>query len=190
MRSTVRLVFCAFLALSLRSVSGLECYRCVSTNSSRPFLCNEFLTDSEAIEPDSCDDVYGAKYCIKHVGRFEVLTLKCYQCTSADEWMCENPALVITYLEPKSCDHVFEAQYCIKTIGRYGGGIGTKRFCSSVDLGNYCEYVQQPGDKLEYRTCVYTCGSDGCNPATSISASKLIIVLLSALPPITYLLLR
>ncbi|XP_014222672.1 uncharacterized protein LOC106649655 isoform X1 [Trichogramma pretiosum] len=141
MRSTVRLVFCAFLALSLRSVSGLECYRCVSTNSSRPFLCNEFLTDSEAIEPDSCDDVYGAKYCIKHVGRFE-------------------------------------------------GGIGTKRFCSSVDLGNYCEYVQQPGDKLEYRTCVYTCGSDGCNPATSISASKLIIVLLSALPPITYLLLR
>uniref|UniRef100_A0ABD2WUY2 Protein sleepless n=1 Tax=Trichogramma kaykai TaxID=54128 RepID=A0ABD2WUY2_9HYME len=141
MRSTVRLVFCAFLALSLRSVSGLECYRCVSTNSSRPFLCNEFLTDSEAIEPDSCDDVYGAKYCIKHVGRFE-------------------------------------------------GGIGTKRFCSSVDLGNYCEYVQQPGDKLEYRTCVYTCGSDGCNPGTSISASKLIIVLLSALPSITYLLLR
>lgn len=44
------------------------------------------------------------------------------------------------------------------------GGIGAKRFCSSLDLGNYCNYVQQPGDILTYRTCVYTCRGDGCNP--------------------------
>lgn len=45
------------------------------------------------------------------------------------------------------------------------GGIGAKRFCSSLDLGNYCNYVRQPGDTLTYRTCVYTCTGDGCNSA-------------------------
>ncbi|CAK9820874.1 hypothetical protein ANTPLA_LOCUS10929 [Anthophora plagiata] len=45
------------------------------------------------------------------------------------------------------------------------GGIGTKRFCSALDLGNYCDYVKQQGDKLNYRTCIHTCTGDGCNPA-------------------------
>lgn len=53
------------------------------------------------------------------------------------------------------------------------GGIGTKRFCSAVDMGNYCDYVKQPGDKLTYRTCVYTCTGHGCNPATSSMPSAI-----------------
>ncbi|XP_014216480.1 uncharacterized protein LOC106645199 [Copidosoma floridanum] len=57
------------------------------------------------------------------------------------------------------------------------GGIGTKRFCSSVNLGNYCDEVKQPGDQLTYRTCVYTCDSDGCNPASRISPSSQLNVL-------------
>ncbi|XP_058801331.1 U-scoloptoxin(05)-Sm1a isoform X2 [Phymastichus coffea] len=122
--STARFLLVVLVGcLASRTAYGLECFRCVSTNSTRPFLCNEFLSHSEDLEPESCDDVYNAQYCIKHVGRFE-------------------------------------------------GGVGTKRFCSSVDLGNYCDYVQQPGDKLSYRTCVYTCNSDGCNPASSLTPSR------------------
>ncbi|XP_058801329.1 uncharacterized protein LOC131670038 isoform X1 [Phymastichus coffea] len=171
--STARFLLVVLVGcLASRTAYGLECFRCVSTNSTRPFLCNEFLSHSEDLEPESCDDVYNAQYCIKHVGRFEALALECYQCASADEWKCDNSQLVANYLQPSSCDHVFEAQFCVKTIGRYGGGVGTKRFCSSVDLGNYCDYVQQPGDKLSYRTCVYTCNSDGCNPASSLTPSR------------------
>jgi len=45
-----------------------------------------------------------------------------------------------------------------------------KRYCSSHDLGNYCNYVKQPGDdKFEYRTCVYTCNSDGCNGSSQLT---------------------
>lgn len=57
------------------------------------------------------------------------------------------------------------------------GGISTKRFCSSLDLGNYCNYVQQPGDKLEYRTCIYTCSADGCNTATHLKMSAISLIL-------------
>ncbi|CAL1677670.1 unnamed protein product [Lasius platythorax] len=108
------------LILSLLTKTGysIRCYQCKSISAKNPFQCNEFLTSDMDLQPGSCDDVYGAQYCVKHVGRFE-------------------------------------------------GGIGTKRFCSAVDLGNYCDYVRQPGDKLTYRTCVYTCTGDGCNPATS-----------------------
>jgi len=51
------------------------------------------------------------------------------------------------------------------------GGLGTKRFCSSLDLGNYCNYIRQPGDELEYRSCVYTCSSNGCNGSNLVTAS-------------------
>lgn len=54
------------------------------------------------------------------------------------------------------------------------GGIGAKRFCSSLDLGNYCNYVKQPGDELTYRTCVFTCTGDGCNPGNSNVPSSII----------------
>ncbi|XP_043274354.1 uncharacterized protein bou isoform X2 [Venturia canescens] len=146
--------------------AGIYCYQCVSTNNEYPFQCNEFLTSDIDMEPKSCDAVHGAKFCVKHVGRFEVLGINCYQCTSANEWKCMDSELVENSLELKSCDHVFEAQYCIKTIGRYGDGVGTKRFCSSADLGNYCQTVQQVGDERPYRTCLYTCNTDGCNPGS------------------------
>ncbi|XP_012142064.1 glycosylphosphatidylinositol anchored membrane protein boudin isoform X2 [Megachile rotundata] len=157
-------LFAVFLLL-IETVHSLRCYQCISTNNSHPFQCNEFLTSDIDIEPQPCDDVYGAQYCVKHTGRFEAASLDCYQCTSEEELGCGNSNLVLSTLQPANCSHVYDARYCIKSIGRYGGGIGTKRFCSSLDLGNYCDYVSQPGDKLTYRTCIFTCSGDGCNPA-------------------------
>ncbi|KRT82586.1 hypothetical protein AMK59_3763, partial [Oryctes borbonicus] len=107
-------IFISYLALAI------DCYQCSGTDSKHPFQCNEWLSSDVDLQPLSCDRVYGAKFCIKHIGRFE-------------------------------------------------GGIGTKRFCSSLDLGNYCNYVKQPGDKLTYRTCVFTCTGDGCNPSNMVS---------------------
>jgi hypothetical protein len=39
-----------------------------------------------------------------------------------------------------------QATYCVKMTGVFEGMLGTKRFCSSRDWGNYCEYIQRPGD--------------------------------------------
>ncbi|XP_051161488.1 uncharacterized protein LOC127281680 [Leptopilina boulardi] len=169
----------AILGIFFQTAFSIKCFRCESTNSSNPFQCNEYLRDDFDLIPESCDDVYGAQFCVKRVGRFDGLGINCYQCASATEWECGDGQLVMETFQPKSCDHIFEAQYCIKSIGTYGGGIGTKRECSSHNLGNYCDYVQQPGDKLEYRTCIYTCTGDGCNPATKSLPNQLIIVSLS-----------
>ncbi|XP_012222479.1 UPAR/Ly6 domain-containing protein bou isoform X1 [Linepithema humile] len=109
-------------SLLIETGYSIRCYRCNSTSTTYPFQCNEFLKSDVDLQPESCNDVYGAQYCVKHIGRFE-------------------------------------------------GGIGTKRFCSSAHLGNYCDYVKQPGDKLTYRTCVYTCSTDGCNSAKSFVPS-------------------
>lgn len=97
-------------------------------------------------------------------------------------------------MTPEPCDHVFEAQYCIKTTGMFEGKkrfnisfellafanevfwleitnfsftgqIGTKRYCSSRDYGDYCDYIRRPGDERDYRSCVFTCSSDACNKA-------------------------
>lgn len=110
--------FFAVFVVLVGTVHSLRCYQCSGTNNTHPFQCNEFLSSDVDIEPQSCDAVFGAQYCVKHTGRFE-------------------------------------------------GGIGTKRFCSAVHMGNYCNYEKQPGDKLTYRTCVFTCTGDGCNPATN-----------------------
>lgn len=48
------------------------------------------------------------------------------------------------------------------------GGVGVKRFCSAFDLGNRCDYMKQPGDVMEYRTCVYSCNSDNCNRSSRV----------------------
>lgn len=112
----VFIILLAALSLFIGSVYSIDCYQCSGTDSRQPFECNEFLDSTSNLEAANCTSIYGAKYCIKHVGRYE-------------------------------------------------GGISTKRYCSSLDLGNYCNYVQQPGDKLSYRTCVYTCSTDGCNSA-------------------------
>uniref|UniRef100_A0A8D8PTZ6 Protein sleepless n=1 Tax=Cacopsylla melanoneura TaxID=428564 RepID=A0A8D8PTZ6_9HEMI len=118
------------VALGFKGASSIDCYQCVSTDLDHPFQCNEYLSDDIDIAPQSCANVYGASYCVKHTGRFE-------------------------------------------------GGIGTKRFCSSLNLGNYCNYISQPGDSLLYRSCVYTCDSDGCNGSDTLCFS--IVTLLIAL---------
>ncbi|XP_031845436.1 glycosylphosphatidylinositol anchored membrane protein boudin isoform X2 [Nomia melanderi] len=159
-------VFAAFL-LFIERGDSLRCYQCNSTNNTHPFQCNEFLSDDIDIKPEPCDSVFGAQYCVKHTGRFEATSLDCYQCTSEGELVCGDDKLVSSTLKPSNCSHVYNARYCIKSVGEYGGGIGTKRFCSSADMGNYCDYVNRQGDKLTYRTCIFTCTGDGCNPAST-----------------------
>ena len=58
-----------------------------------------------------------------------------------------------------NCSHVFEARYCVKMTGVYDGKLGTKRFCSSKDWGNYCEYIERPGGEFEFITAYYFCVS-------------------------------
>lgn len=106
--------------------------------------------------------------------------ITCYQCNSTDH---ENPFQCTEFLDssvdlqPKECSAVYNAAYCIKEVGRFEGGLGTKRFCSSLDLGNYCNYIKQPGDDLEYRSCVYTCNSDGCNSTSMLTVSYSLLIL-------------
>ncbi|XP_074042123.1 glycosylphosphatidylinositol anchored membrane protein boudin isoform X1 [Leptinotarsa decemlineata] len=127
-----KFVFIICVSVLVGSSTALNCYQCSGSDSNNPFQCNEWLTSDIDITPQPCDNVYGAQYCIKHVGRFE-------------------------------------------------GGIGAKRFCSSLDLGNYCNYVKQPGDILNYRTCVFTCTGDGCNPAGFTKPNYLLMTLLGFL---------
>ncbi|XP_050539294.1 U-scoloptoxin(05)-Cw1a [Daktulosphaira vitifoliae] len=92
-------------------------------------------------------------------------SISCYQCNSTDlqdQFKCTE-FMNDADLMPTPCTEVYNAAFCIKLTGRYEGGLGVKRYCSSHDLGNYCDYIKQPGDSFEYRTCVYTCNSDGCN---------------------------
>lgn len=63
----------------------------------------------------------------------------------------------------------------------FPGGIGAIRYCSSKDLGNYCDYVQNKGDQMEYRSCIFTCDSDGCNGSSLIKYSVLVTSLLAAM---------
>lgn len=49
----------------------ISCYQCLSTDHTDPFQCGEYMTDDIDMEPKSCDNVYGAAYCIKQTGRFE-----------------------------------------------------------------------------------------------------------------------
>ncbi|XP_031845435.1 glycosylphosphatidylinositol anchored membrane protein boudin isoform X1 [Nomia melanderi] len=97
-------------------------------------------------------------------------SLRCYQCNSTNNthpFQCNEFLSDDIDIKPEPCDSVFGAQYCVKHTGRFEGGIGTKRFCSSADMGNYCDYVNRQGDKLTYRTCIFTCTGDGCNPAST-----------------------
>ncbi|XP_026497034.1 U-scoloptoxin(05)-Sm1a [Vanessa tameamea] len=109
-----------------------------------------------------------------------VNSINCYQCSGTDSnepFECNEYLDTDTALIPTDCNSIHDAQYCIKHVGRFEGGISTKRYCSSLDLGNYCNYVQQPGDKLEYRTCIHTCNTDGCNGASSIQSSAIFSLL-------------
>ena len=100
--------------------------------------------------------------------------LSCYECDSSNNFTCTerwdpNDPTSLRYLNP-DCRHVFEARYCVKMTGIYDGKLGTKRFCSSKDWGNYCEYIQRPGDIQEYRSCIFSCSLSGCNTATKTVA--------------------
>ncbi|XP_035786518.1 U-scoloptoxin(05)-Cw1a-like isoform X1 [Anopheles albimanus] len=111
--------------------------------------------------------------------------ISCYTCNTTDsttpfqcsEWFerFDKPDL-----KPVDCSNVYGAKFCIKHIGRFEDGIGAKRYCSSRDLGNYCNYVRNPGDQIEYRSCIFTCDTDGCNGASQQSTlNTLAIVLLT-----------
>ncbi|KAA0191951.1 hypothetical protein HAZT_HAZT011412 [Hyalella azteca] len=122
----------------------------------------------------------------------ECAALLCYQCSTLKSQFCgvslpqhvhdpknkSDYALWAHQAEP--CDHVYSARYCIKTTGIYGGVLGTSRFCSSKDFGNYCELVTRPGDERQYYACVYTCSGNACNPA-SIKKLSVLLLLMSVL---------
>lgn len=52
---------------------AIDCYHCNSSDTSQPFECGEWFDrfDKPDIKPSDCSSVHGAKYCIKHIGRFE-----------------------------------------------------------------------------------------------------------------------
>ncbi|XP_049870266.1 U-scoloptoxin(05)-Sm1a isoform X2 [Pectinophora gossypiella] len=172
--SVVPLLGLYFLFTTFTTVNSINCYQCSGTDSANPFECTEFLDSDNALVPTNCSSIHDAQYCIKHVGRYEVVAIECFQCNSSDTMECGDELMKLDggVIKPTPCEHVYNAQYCIK----HTGGISTKRYCSSLDLGNYCNYVQQPGDKLEYRTCIYTCSTDGCNSASSLSISAIILL--------------
>ncbi|VEL15631.1 unnamed protein product [Protopolystoma xenopodis] len=44
--------------------------------------------------------------------------------------------------------------------------MGVTRFCSSIDMGNQCQYLPFPDHDRIYRACIFTCSLDGCNSAS------------------------
>ncbi|XP_047509948.1 uncharacterized protein LOC125052911 [Pieris napi] len=166
-------LFYIFIIATIKSVFSINCYQCSGTDSDNPFECNEYLDSETGLDPTDCSLIHDAQYCIKHIGRFEGKAIECYQCNSTSDMECGDGLMNLDggILKAISCEQVYNAQYCIKEIG----GIGTKRYCSSLDLGNQCKYVQQPGDKLEYRTCIHTCTTDGCNSTVSLKMSAIIL---------------
>ncbi|KOB57776.1 Uncharacterized protein OBRU01_25678, partial [Operophtera brumata] len=97
-----------------------------------------------------------------------VNSIHCYQCSGTDSinsFECNEFLESDVTLQAIDCGTLHDAQYCIKHVGR------------NEDLGNFCNYVQQPGDKLDYRTCIYTCDSDGCNSASAFRISAVVLAL-------------
>merc|ERR1711923_207713 len=88
--------------------------------------------------------------------------ISCYECDSSNNFSCTefwDPSLPVTSQYFSNCSHVFEARYCVKMTGVYDGKLGTKRFCSSKDWGNYCEYIERPGGEFKFITGYYFCVS-------------------------------
>jgi hypothetical protein len=56
------------------------------------------------------------------------------------------------------------------------------------DWGNYCEYIERPGDIQEYRSCVFTCTMHGCNPANTLHKSSSLWLMASAMTAISLVL--
>ena len=98
----------------------------------------------------------------------------CYSCDSSSDFSCSeywDPSNDVNSEFYSDCADVYDAKYCVKMAGVFDGKLGTKRFCSSRDWGDYCEYIQRPGDPREYRSCIFTCSTHGCNgaPVSKIS---------------------
>ena len=112
----------------------------------------------------------------------------CFECDSSNNFPCSEYWDATTEVAAEyftNCDHVYEASYCVKMTGVYDGKLGTKRFCSSRDWGDYCEYIKRPGDIQEYRSCVYSCTEDACNSSTKISSANTLVAILSFIVAIT-----
>uniref|UniRef100_A0A6M2DVG7 Putative secreted protein n=1 Tax=Xenopsylla cheopis TaxID=163159 RepID=A0A6M2DVG7_XENCH len=68
---------CIF-SLGFKSASAISCYQCNGTDAKSLFQCGEDLSaagGSIDLVPQSCDQVHDAKFCIKHVGRYEGLLI-------------------------------------------------------------------------------------------------------------------
>lgn len=67
--------FKSIFLLNLPLAIAIKCYACNSSDTSTPFQCGEWFDryDKPDVEPTDCSSVHGAKYCIKHIGRFEGL---------------------------------------------------------------------------------------------------------------------
>jgi len=104
--------------------------------------------------------------------------IQCFECDSTADATCSEVMPEVHTLNMISCDHIQEPQYCVKMTGVFEGELGTKRFCSARDWGDFCEWVQRPGDERKYRACVYSCTGDGCNSAPHLATTPLASVLL------------
>lgn len=113
--------------------------------------------------------VLGCLQCLLIWNNCFTAAIRCFECDSSNNFTCTekwDPSEPIVQRYLTYCGHIFEARYCVKMTGIYEGKLGTKRFCSSRDWGNYCEYIKRPGDIQEYRSCIFSCSLSGCNTAT------------------------
>lgn len=118
--------------------------------------------------------VFFALYCCQTEG------LSCFVCNSTLDQNCnekfESPETNPIKMEP--CN-VYRARYCVKVYGMWGGTVGTHRFCSSHDMGKQCQDIWYPDHDRMYRSCIFTCSSDGCNPAAILTVRRSHLLLAS-----------
>ncbi|XP_037073085.1 U-scoloptoxin(05)-Sm1a-like isoform X1 [Pollicipes pollicipes] len=109
------------------------------------------------------------------------LAIDCYQCDTVHDMACgerfDTGRAERLGNVPRSCSAVYGAAYCIKATGIFEGQLGTKRFCSSRNFGDYCEWVKRPGDANTYQACVLTCGTSACNSSASLRGAALLVAM-------------
>lgn len=130
--------------------AGIKCFQCSSAEN---VSCSDLLIHEGAIAPRDCAHIFEAAYCIKMTG---------YAHGGRDgPFAC---GIFVSATDLSRDPSGFRRRLIRSSLS---GRIGTKRDCSSVDRGNYCNYVQLTGDQLEYRSCYFTCTGDGCNSGPS-----------------------
>merc|ERR1712141_722250 len=108
-------------------------------------------------------------------------SIDCYSCDSSSDFTCSefwDPSEDVNTKYYNDCSEVQDSKYCVKMTGVYDGKLGTKRFCSSRDWGDYCEYIQRPGDPREYRSCIYSCSTNYCNGTVHLSINQSLFAIL------------